>query len=594
MLAKFARLKVVLALSTCPVIGLAAQTGPEPTPTRRDVPIPMRDGVNLGGDLYLPEGQGPFPVLLAITPYGKIGMAKYAGATITRGVSNGYAVLLVDTRGLRASAGKWEPYVHEGRDGFDVQEWVGQQNWCNGNIGMFGGSYVAYTQVAPAPYRSKYLKAIVPEAAQSDNYGSVWVSDGILHLAFAPRWAASQQAVAEKRELPPIDWVKVAWTLPLSAIPTMLPIKSPFLTDVIRNEAYGDFWRAMSLRHRYREMDVPSLAVVGWYDDLSDETQRNFIGMRRESRSERARRGQHLLIGPWAHGVPRFPDGDWIFGDVNFGVVPKTSLDTIQFRWFDHHLKGIDNGVDKDPPVRIFVMGANLWRDEQEWPLARAVPTTFYFHSQGFANTRFGNGTLTTAPPETESPDRFRYDPRNPVPTHGGHGCCDYGFSSIGPFDQRPTEQRPDVLVYTSAPLEEDVEVTGFGEAHLVFSTDVVDTDFFVTLSDVYPDGRSILITDGQVRTRFRRSTDRPQLLTPNRTDSVTVGLWATSNLFKKGHQIRVRLTSSNFPRFARNLNSGKPVAEQTEREIRIATQTVFHSKGRLSRIVLPIVPKQP
>jgi putative CocE/NonD family hydrolase len=316
--------------------------------------------------------------------------------------------------------------------------------------------------------------------------------------------------------------------------------------------------------------------------------------MRRESRSDHARQGQRLLIGPWAHGVPRFPDGDWVFGDVSFGTAAKISLDSIRLRWFDHYLKGVNNGVDREAPVHLFVMGANVWRDEQEWPLARAVPTPYYLHGSGFANTRFGNGTLRTTPPDSEPPDRFRYDPRSPVPTHGGHGCCDYAFSSIGPFDQRVTEQRPDVLVYTSAPLEDDVEVTGFAEAHLVFSTDVVDTDFFVTLSDVDPDGRSIVITDGQTRARFRRSTDRPVLVVPNRVDSLTVHLWGTSNLFKRGHQIRVRITSSNFPRFARNLNSGKPAAWEADRDIRVATQTVFHSKTRASRIVLPIVPRRP
>jgi hypothetical protein len=551
------------------------------------ISIPMRDGVRLGADLYLPAGKKPFPVLLSITPYAKAAMRRSIRGTWMAG---GYAVVIVDSRGLGSSGGKWQPYINEGRDGYDVQQWIGRQSWCNGKIGMFGVSYPAYTQVAPAPYRSKYVEAIVPVSAQSDNYGSVWLTDGILHLAFGPRWAESEQAVADKREMPPIDWVKVAWTLPLGAIPSMLPIKSPFIVDVIQNEAYDAFWRAMSVRQKYSQMDVPALHVTGWYDDLSNETQLNFIGMSHSSRSQRSRRLQHLLIGPWGHGVPKFPQGDWVYGDIDFGTAPKIDFDAMEQRWFDFFLKGIKNGVDQEAPVRVFAMGANVWRNYQQWPPARAVSTSYYFHSEGFANTRFGNGTLNTTAPGTEPPDHYRYDPRNPVPTHGGHGCCDYQFSSIGPFDQSVIEQRPDTLVYTTAPLEKDVEIAGFPQVHLAFSTDVRDTDFFVTVSDVFPDGRSILITDGEARTRFRHSMERPQLLTPNKLVSITVRLWGTSNVFKEGHRIRVRITSSNFPRFARNLNSGKRAAEETAADIRVATQTIFHAAGRASSIVLPII----
>ena len=389
------------------------------------ISIPMRDGVRLGADLYLAAGKGPFPVLLSITPYAKGAMRRFIRGTW---IAGGYAVVIVDSRGLGSSGGQWQPYINEGRDGFDVQQWIGRQSWCNGRIGMFGVSYPAYSQVAPAPYRSRYVRAIVPISAQSDNYGSVWLTDGILHLAFGPRGAESEQAVADKRKMPSIDWVKVVWTLPLDAIPRMLPIKSPFMVDVIQNEAYDGFWRAMSVRQKYSQMDVPALHVTGWYDDLSNETQLNFIGMSHSSRSRRSRGLQHLLIGPWGHGVPNFPQGDWVYGDVDFGTAPKIDFDAMEQRWFDFFLKGIKNGVNQEAPVRVFAMGANVWRNYQQWPPARAVPTSYYFHSDGFANTRFGNGTLNTTAPGTEPPDHYRYDPRNPVPTHGGHGCCDYQF----------------------------------------------------------------------------------------------------------------------------------------------------------------------
>jgi putative CocE/NonD family hydrolase len=237
------------------------------------------------------------------------------------------------------------------------------------------------------------------------------------------------------------------------------------------------------------------------------------------------------------------------------------------------------------------VMGANVWRDEKEWPLARARPTPYYLHSRGFANSRFGDGVLNTTPPVEEPADRYRYDPRNPVPTYGGHGCCDYTFAAMGPLDQRVNQQRADVLVYSTPVLTEDTEVTGIVEAKLVFTTDVADTDFFVTLSDVYPDGKAINVGEGQARTRFRESIERATLLRPNTQNTITVKLWGTSNLFKRGHRIRVHITSSNFPRYARNLNSGKSPADETEADIRVANQIIHHSVGRASTIVLPIVP---
>jgi putative CocE/NonD family hydrolase len=579
-----------LGLLVALVPASSAQGAPAATKTRADVSIPMRDGEQLGADVYLPPGQGPFPVLLTITPYGKNGSARMAATSVSRG----YAVVAVDSRGLRASHGKWEPYIHEAEDGYDVQPWVGHQPWCNGNVGMFGTSYPAYTQIAPAPLRSPYVKALVPVSAQSDNYGSVWSSDGIFHLAFGPTWAAQQEAIAEKKPAPVVDWVKVTWTLPLKAIPDMTGVRSSFLADVIAHDAYDTFWKSMSVRDKYSEMDVPAFHVTGWYDDLSSETQRNFIGMSTGSKTDRARRLQRLLIGPWGHGVPRFPDGDFVFGDVNFGPEAKIDFQAMQSRWFDFHLEGAKNGVDTEAPVRIFVMGANKWRDEKEWPIARARRTRYYLHSKGFANSRFGDGVLSTTPPAEEPADHYRYDPRNPVPTYGGHGCCDYTFAAIGPLDQRVTELRPDVLVYSTEPLAEDTEVSGMVEAQLVFSTDVTDTDFFVTLSDVHPDGKAIDITEGQVRTRFRESQERPSLLTPNKEYPVTIALWGTSNLFKKGHRIRVHVTSSNFPRFSRNLNSGKNPADEAEQDIRVATQTIYHVGGRASAIVLPIVPSSP
>jgi putative CocE/NonD family hydrolase len=568
---------------------LTAQRGVAPAiqKTKEDVLIPMRDGVGLAADLYIPPGAGPFPTLLTITPYGKNATARTAASY----VSLGYVVVAVDSRGLRSSRGKWEPYVHEAKDGFDVQTWVAKQPWCNGKIGMFGTSYPAYTQVAPAQYRNPNVLALVPVSAQSDNFGSVWSSDGMLHLAFSPVWAMQQEAIATKQPAATVDWTKVVWTTPLKKIPEMTGVRSQFLADVIAHETHDAFWQAMSIRDKYGEMDVPALHVTGWYDDLSSETQTNFIGMSAKSKTEHARQWQHLIIGPWGHGVPRIADSGFVFGDVDFGKDVKIDFQNIQTRWFDYLLKGERNGVDKEAPVKIFVMGANKWRDEKEWPLARAKATPYYLHSNGFANTRFGDGTLSTTPPTNEPADHYRYDPRNPVPTYGGHGCCDYSFAAMGPLDQRVNQSRSDVLVYSTPVLTEDVEVSGIPELKIDFSTDVTDTDFFVTLSDVYPDGKAINVAEGQLRTRFRESLENPTLLTPNKEYTATVKLWGTSNVFKKGHRIRLHITSSNFPRYSRNLNSGKSLAEETDADMRVATQTINHSAAHASAIILPIVP---
>ena len=588
------RLLACIALAVPSVVApasLAAQRGAPAAiqKTKEDVPIPMRDGVDLAADLYIPTGAGPFPTLLTITPYGKNATARSAAAY----VGLGYAVVAVDSRGLRSSHGKWEPYIHEAKDGFDVQSWVAKQPWCNGKIGMFGTSYPAYTQVAPAQYRNPNVVALVPVSAQSDNFGSVWSSDGMLHLAFSPVWAMQQEAIATKQPAATnIDWTKVVWTTPLKRIPELTGVRSQFLADVIAHETHDAFWQAMSIRDKYPEMDVPALHVTGWYDDLSAETQTNFIGMSTKSKTERARRWQRLIIGPWGHGVPRISDSGFVFGDVDFGKGVKIDFQNIQTRWFDHLLKGEQNGVDKEAPVKIFVMGANTWRDEKEWPLARAKATPYYLHSAGFANTRFGDGTLSTTPPASEPADHYRYDPRNPVPTYGGHGCCDYSFAAMGPLDQRVNQSRSDVLVYSTPVLAEDVEVSGIPELTLDFATDVTDTDFFVTLSDVYPDGKAINVAEGQLRTRFRESLEKPTLLSPNKDYTATVKLWGTSNLFKKGHRIRLHITSSNFPRYSRNLNSGKRLAEETDADMRVATQTVNHSAAHASAIILPIVPK--
>jgi len=556
----------------------------------KNVKVPMRDGVSLATDIYYPDGSGPFPVLLSRTPYNKEGSARN-GEFFAK---NGYAAVIQDSRGLYASDGQWRPYIDEGQDGYDTQQWIGQQKWCNGKIGMFGRSYPAYTQVVTAPYRSPFVKAIMPEAAQSSNFEAVWSWNGIYHLALGLSWGPQQEAIHEKKPRPAPSWVEVMDHLPLSTSMELTGIHSQFVADTLTHTTYDDFWQSMSIREKYNQMDVPAFHLTGWYDDLVHETIANFVNMRKSSRSENSRRWQKMLIGPWGHGVRSDPR----YGDMDFGPEMLTDLLQLHLHWYDYQLKGVQNGLDGEAPIRIFVMGENKWRDEQEWPLSRARPMRMYLSSGGHANTRMGDGMLSNQAPGAAPVDKFAYNPRYPVPTWGGHGSGgggitrDGAFSVQGPMDQRSIEQRDDVLVYTSDALSADLEVTGTVELSLSFSTDVKDTDFFATLSDVYPDGRAILITEGALRTRYRDSLQKTALLTPNQQYEIKIPLWETSNVFKAGHRVRLHIASSNFPRFNRNLNSGKAMADETEADIRIAHHTVYHDQAHLSSLILPVIPR--
>jgi putative CocE/NonD family hydrolase len=574
--------------------GAKAITAQRPAPFTPDpsikvehnVMVSMRDGVTLATDIYYPTGQGPWPVLLSRTAYDKTHTAReaefYAKA--------GYVVVTQDSRGLYASHGEWRPYLDEGPDGFDTQQWIGHQKWSTGKIGMFGTSYPAYTQVAPARYRSPFVKVLVPVSAQSSNFGSVWGTDGILALALTMSWAPQQEALHEKKQMNPVNWMQVMNHLPLKTSQDAGGVTSQFALDAISHQSYDSFWKAQSIAEHYAEFDTPALHVSGWYDLLLHETFVNYTNLKKSSRSEESRNFQHLLIGPWGHGVrPVRPYGDVDFGPLNL------DFNQVSLKWYDYFLKDKhDNGLATEPPIRIFVMGDNVWRNENEWPLARTKPTRYFLHSAGFANTLAGNGTLDTAEPQTEPADRYRYDPLNPVPTYGGHanGGGPREVMAEGPLDQRVNESRLDVLDYTSAKLPADLEVTGAPETTLTFSTDVPDTDFFVTLSDVYPDGKSIVITEGSLRARFRDSLEHPSMLQPGKTYTVKIPLWETSNVFKKDHQIRLHITSSNFPRFNRNLNSGKDRADETEADARVATQTIYHDHLHSSSLLLPVIPR--
>ena len=359
--------------------------------------------------------------------------------------------------------------------------------------------------------------------------------------------------------------------------------------DWLAHPEFDDYWKNLCIEDNHPRLGVPACNIGGWYDIFLGGTIRNFLGMRANGGSDDARRGQKLLIGPWQHGSR----GGSVVGDHYFGLAADAmaaDLDGVHFRWFDYWLKGINNGVLDEPPVRVFVMGDNVWRDEQEWPLARAQNTGYYLHSQGKANSSHGDGSLSPEPPGQEPPDVYLYNPADPVPTRGGGLCCNPYFAANGAFDQQEIEARPDVLVYSTPPLERDLEVTGPVTVTLWAATSQTDTDFTAKLVDVCEDGCARNLTDGIIRARYRNSSSQPSFLEPGRAYEFTIDLWATSNVFQKGHSIRVEISSSNFPRFDRNTNTGNVISGDAE--FKPALQTVMHDAQHPSRITLPVVPR--
>jgi putative CocE/NonD family hydrolase len=562
----------------------------------RDVEVQMRDGVILRADIYRPDTTEPLPVLLQRTPYGK-GFVGPGFALMA--AERGYAVVNQDTRGRWASEGEDHPFVYEMNDGYDSVEWAAHQPWANGKVGMYGLSYMGYVQFAAAAMRPPALKTIIPTQTFCDPYNAL-NEGGALALGVSVSWnlvygafmamAWQRRSEDERRQLTgqlieAIDGMARSQTFSLLPLRDMPLIGSDgfarLFLDGLDHPTHDDFWGRIQCP--CEPLDLPIFHVGGWYDIFIGSTLRDF-GSIRDAGNAR----QKLMIGPWVHGVYDGHAGEVDFGlqASGFVVVPEE----LQLGWFDYWLKGIDNGVMEEPPVRIFVMGEDRWRLEKEWPLARTQYTPYYLHSGGAANSLHGDGALTPLKPSEEAVDSFVYDPRNPVPTRGGGLCCWSPALPPGAFDQREVEARPDVLVYSTPPLEGEVEVTGPVEVHLWAATTAPDTDFTAKLVDVGPCGFARNLTDGIIRARHRNSVTHAEPIRPGEVTEYIIDLGGTSNVFKAGHRMRLEISSSNFPRFDRNPNTGRRTAE--EAELRTALQTVLHDADHPSHIVLPIIPR--
>ncbi|HKQ51723.1 MAG TPA: CocE/NonD family hydrolase [Pyrinomonadaceae bacterium] len=552
-----------------------------------DVRARMRDGVWLVADIYRPESAEKFPVIVERTPYNRTGEAGMAYEL----AAHGYVVVLQDTRGRYDSGGEFYPFRDESADGYDTIEWAARLEQSNGKVGMFGGSYVGATQMLAAMARPPHLVAIFPYVTASEYYEGWTYQSGVLMQWFTSSWTSILAVDTLRRkadaELRPKEWVA---QLPVENYPVLkLPTPeslAPYFHDWVEHERSDSYWQRWRVSDHYREMNVQGLHAAGWHDLFLKGSIKNYTGLRAEAATPEARAGQRLLVGPWAH-APTSPEGK--IGDVVFGKSAVLDMTGTALRWFDYTLKGARNEFASAPPVRLFVMGDNIWRDEQEFPLARTRYTKYYLHSRRGANGVAGDGQLSVAEPGAERPDQFEYDPTNPVPTIGGRLCCGTALPP-GPFDQRPNEARPDVLVFSTPPLDRDLEVTGFVTVELYASTSAADTDFTALVADVDGSGYARFLTDGIVRARYRTATSQPEEVMPGRVYKYVIDLWATSNVFKAGHRVRLYLSSSNFPRFNRNPNTGDPVLGSA-RSVK-ARQTIHHGGDYASALILPIIPR--
>ncbi|HTL57831.1 MAG TPA: CocE/NonD family hydrolase [Candidatus Limnocylindrales bacterium] len=539
-----------------------------------DIMILMRDGTKLAANIFRPKAEGRYPVILMRSPYGKPD-EKWGEAK--RYIPAGYAMVVEDCRGRGKSEGAWDPFRYDVEDGFDTQEWVGKQVWCNGDIGTSGGSYVGWTQWAAAPSASHHLKAMVPLVPFGNSYDLAYLG-GAFQLALLMGWGSAVGGVT----LSPDKLDQAYHHLPLYTFADQFDKKVPYLTEWIRHSTYDDYWKHRGIDYRYAEVTVPALNIGGWYDIFSKTTIELVNEVRAASRDRAMRRNQFVAIGPWTHGV-----GTRKVGELDFGADATLNIGDLQFKWFEYWLKGKETGVQDWPACYLFIMGENHWRGESEWPLKRTQFTSYYLHSAGRANSAEGDGTLTTSSPDDEKSDTFTYDPNDPVPSVGGNNLVG---ASAGPYDQAKVEGRRDVLVYSSAPLTQDSEVTGPVKLLLWAASDARDTDFTGKLVDVYPDGKAYNLCEGILRARYRLGRDKPELLEPGKPARFEVDLWVTANLFRNGHRIRVEISSSNFPRFDRNPNTGHDFG--ADAELVSAKQIIYHDREHPSHLLLPIIPR--
>lgn len=545
----------------------------------KDVPITMRDGVRLYANVYRPQAEGRFPVIVIRLPYGKDEYYCYMPAIGKFWARKGYAAVIQDVRGKFASEGTFEPFVHEIADGYDTIDWAAKQPWSDGNIGMMGESYYGYTTWAAAASQHPNLKCIAPANMNMDVYSSAY-RQGAFDLQLMGDWAIGMDSRTYQNALR-LDH----WQLPLIAMDDAAGIPSYAYNRLVTHPYGGGPWDRINLTQWYDQIRIPILHQGGWYDVFLNGTIRNWQEIEIARSTSPSAAPQWLVLGPWDHESTT--DDTHRIGQLDIGDASAVTQWQVRQAFFDYCLKGMDTDLVTAPKVQIFVVGDNEWRLENEWPLARTQYADYYLHSGGAANTAQGDGALSTTPPGDEPPDRYTYDPRDPVQYATG---VDYWSLAEQMQDRAAVEERPDVLVYTTEALREDVEITGPISVTLFASSDAPDTDFTATLVDVTPDDSTHLVQEGIIRASFRNGADLRSPLEPGKVYEYVLDLWATSYVVKAGHRIRLEVSSSNFDRYDRNPNTGNDFALSAE--VVPAQQIIHHSSEYPSRITLPLIPR--
>jgi len=543
-----------------------------------DFAVPMRDGVRLYADLYRPDTEAALPVILVRMPYGKQEFYCYMPAIGRFWARRGYAFVVQDVRGRFVSEGVWEPHVNESNDGFDTLDWITRQPWCNGRIGMMGESYYGYTCWAAAVSAHPQLVCIAPSTTAMNIYNGWVYNDGAYCLQSMGDWSIAMNSNTYQN-----TYLMNHRHLPLKKMACEAGLKSPYFDQCLAHPTRDEFWERINLDQFYDRIRIPVLHLGGWYDLFLRATLADWGGITTASHDEAHRSRQWLCIGPADHEYTT--EENHRVGRFNIGTEAARTRWRIQEQFFDFWLRGEDNGFDRRPRVSLFVMGPNQWRSENEWPLARTQFRRYYFHSSGGANSLYGDGRLDTAAPGDEPCDRYTYDPLNPVSISQE---TDLWRLAQEMRDRRPVEIRNDVLIYTSDVLKQDLEITGPVAIRLLAASSARDTDFTGTLVDVFPDGYAHLIQEGIIRASFRDADRAPRPINPGRAYAYTIDLGATSWVVKKGHRIRIEISSSNFDRFDCNPNTGERFAESgTTIE---AAQTVFHDRQHPSYVILPVI----
>ncbi|MEH7547823.1 CocE/NonD family hydrolase [Bacillus sp. OTU2372] len=568
----------------------------------KNVPCEMRDGVVLYADIYRPNREGTYPVLLTRLPYSKdLPHYSHRYLNTNRLVENGFIVIIQDVRGRFQSAGEFQSFRQEGNDGYDTVEWAASLPYSTGKIGMFGMSYYGYTQMMAASKKPPHLAAIFPAMTLNDQRNGALYRNGVYQLGFSETWTLESIApdLLKRKYKKPMERIAALKNLgvhldkleklyhftPVNQWPPLkeLGVADYFFEELLHSIEDEEYWKGSSITDKYEDLQVPAFHLGGWYDCFIGPTLTNYVEM--------AKNGLHqkLIVGPWGHGYFSSVQGECSFGVQASGdwINLKENITDLHINWFSHWLLGIENKVETEAPVKIFVMGINQWRDEMKWPLERTEYTNFYLHSEGNANTKLGDGRLSVIKPEDEQIDTFIYEPTDPVPTKGG-GTLFAGPLTMGPFDQSEIEEREDVLVYSTEPLTEAVEVTGPVKVKLWALTDAKDTDFTAKLVDTAPDGRAINLAEGIINAKYRNGFYPEQELNGEVTE-YEIDLWATSNVFLPGHRITLEISSSSFPQYLPNPNTGSSLIS-SNLSIK-AKQTIFHNKRYPSHIILPIIP---